>query len=464
MELSKLYRYNSVIISIFLFLMFFSLLMITVPHILSKSADAVHHYILVDYIANNGYPIEKTISSTSYLREMVEYPPLPCMIAAFFLKFSSGIIFPFDAMNLVLLIVISIIPVFIYLISFEMTSQLWASLISISFLLVNVYYYEQFLGSYFFSMIFGELFILISLYSLIRFEISKQKFWILVFSLNSLLLIFSYTSWFLIPVLSFFILVYFYHNYFNKLDLVYIIPILIIFVIFSYLRRDTGFSILKHEGLAVVVTLKTLIFFLPLFVIFLFMAVGIIFYIQEQKRIISPLLYISIIFMNAILFLIANFAVYHLIKLIYLLSILGTIFAGYGFIRVWEKSRIKKNKNIMFLCLFLISYIAMAGYLVYYSTQVSPPFTISDYQLSEMVLKDDAVNQSLLNIELDTGIENYWVSLGFLHMDPVRSNEFLNMRSIDYGEEYFIFTNAGKNNETTYLQVGDRSIVKKVEK
>jgi len=185
------------------FLMFFSLLMITVPHILSMSADAVHHYILVDYIANNGYPIEKTIPSNSYLREMIEYPPLPCMIAAFFLKFSSGIIFSFDAMNLVLLIVISIIPVFIYLISFEMTSQLWASLISISFLLVNVYYYEQFLGSYFFSMIFGELFILISLYSLIQFEISKQKFWILIFSLNSLLLIFSYTSWFLIPILSF---------------------------------------------------------------------------------------------------------------------------------------------------------------------------------------------------------------------------------------------------------------------
>jgi len=43
--------------------------MITVPHILSMSADAVHHYILVDYIANNGYPIEKTIPSNSYLRE-----------------------------------------------------------------------------------------------------------------------------------------------------------------------------------------------------------------------------------------------------------------------------------------------------------------------------------------------------------------------------------------------------------
>jgi len=86
----------------------------------------------------------------------------------------------------------------------------------------------------------------------------------------------------------------------------------------------------------------------------------------------------------------------------------------------------------------------VAGYLVYYRTQVSPPFTISDYQLSEMVLKDNAVNQSLLNIELDTGIENYWVSLGFLHMDPVRSNEFLNMRSVDYGGEYFLFTNAGK--------------------
>lgn len=144
----------------------------------------------------------------------------------------------------------------------------------------------------------------------------------------------------------------------------------------------------------------------------------------------------------------------------YLLSIIGTIFAGYGFIRLWEKSKIKKNRNAVFLCLFLISYISVAGYLVYYRTQVSPPFTISDYQLSEMVLKDNAVNQSLLNIELDTGIENYWVSLGFLHMDPVRSNEFLNMRSVDYGGEYFLFTNAGKNNETTYLQVGDRSIIK----
>jgi len=108
---------------------------------------------------------------------MIEYPPLPCMIAAFFfVNFPLVFIFSFDAMNLVLLIVISIIPVFIYLISFEMTSQLWASLISISFLLVNVYYYEQFLGSYFFSMIFGELFILISLYSLIQLKFQNKNF------------------------------------------------------------------------------------------------------------------------------------------------------------------------------------------------------------------------------------------------------------------------------------------------
>jgi len=448
------------VISYALFIAFLLVLLFTVPHIISSSADAVHHFILVDYITNNGYPVEDDAVTISYMDGMIDYPPFPCMIAAIFVKLTSNFLLPFDAMNFTLLLMVSFLVMLIYLITFELTSKIWASLISISFLLGNVYFYEQFLGSYFFSMIFGEVFLLLALYLLIIFENSKEMFWIYAFYSSCFLLIFSYTSWFLIPVLTFLLLAYKYKKYFNKLDILGFILILAVFAWFSYSRLNSGIYILKFEGYVPIITLKMIIYYIPLIITVIFLIIGFVAYVRKKEKLISPLIFIVVIFCNILLFYLLNFASYHIIKLVYLLTIFGTVFAGYGFVYIYEKYVNWKSENVIFIALFLLSFIIAAGYLGFYSMNASSPFTIEDHQLSQLILKDSNINKSLIRVDVNSGIENYWISLGFLHLDVMKSNAFLYGWNTTFDEEEFLLTDNYIENSTICHQVGNRYLLR----
>lgn len=245
--------------SILVFLISFFISLKISPSFLSNSwsADYPHHYILIDFLSVH----EHLPQLTSGLGEMVQYPFGPSLFTSVVAR-----ILPISLLNAtgaIAAVMSALIAVTVYLLAREFLKRLSpekhladaGGLIS-AFMVFSVpaYFLDQYCGNFYYSMIFGELLVLVSLLALMKIETGDTP-WIFIFILATLGIIFTYTLYILIPfsALLFFALL-------NPekirilVDRVTIssgLLVVFLFLLFSYERMGIGTHILQYEGITV---------------------------------------------------------------------------------------------------------------------------------------------------------------------------------------------------------------------
>ena len=248
-----------VLYGLLVFLISFGISLIISPTLLpnSWSADYPNHFILVDFLSVH----EQLPLLSSGLGEMVQYPFGPSLFTSVMAKITSQPLM--TAMGFWAAVIIAIIAVTVYLLARELLTRLsgekrltdMAGLVS-AFLVFSlpVYFLDQYCGNFYYSMIFGELLVLLSLLALMKME-KGAAFWFFIFLLAGVGIIFSYTLFILIPFAALIIVAFLNPDKFRFLmDRNSIIAGLLVgflFFIFSYERMATGTHILGYEGLTV---------------------------------------------------------------------------------------------------------------------------------------------------------------------------------------------------------------------
>ncbi len=114
-----------------------------------------------------------------------------------------------------------------------------------------VYFLNQYTNNFYYSMIFGELLVLLSLLALLKSE-AGNDLWITVFMLMDIGIIYTYTLFIIIPLSAFLLLTILNHNkisvFSDKKIALTGMFVFFLFLIFSIQRLSTGISILTWEG------------------------------------------------------------------------------------------------------------------------------------------------------------------------------------------------------------------------
>ena len=248
-----------VLYGLLVFLISFGISLIISPTLLPNnwSADYPNHYILVDFLSIH----EQLPLLSSGLGEMVQYPFGPSLFTSVMAKITSQPLM--TAMGFWAAVIIAIITVAIYLLARELLSRLsgeksltdMAGLVSVFMVFsVPVYFLDQYCGNFYYSMIFGELLVLLSLLALMKMEKGAAS-WFFIFLLADVGIIFSYTLFILIPFATLIIVAFLKPDKFRFLTdrntVIAGLLVVLLFFIFSYQRMAIGTHILSYEGLTV---------------------------------------------------------------------------------------------------------------------------------------------------------------------------------------------------------------------
>jgi len=229
------------------------------PSLLPKSwsADYPNHYILIDFLSTN----EQLPILTSGLGEMVQYPFGPSLVTALSAKMTG---LPLMTMTGILAALISaFLVVTVYLLArkfldrYETGSTMAGAAAAISALMVfsvPVYYLGQYCADFYYSMMYGELLVLLTLLALMHIE-DGERLWIYVFIIATTGIIFTYSLFIVIPVCALILFALLnpekIQGIINRTSIGAGVLSVILFLLFTVERMKIGTHILQYEGLAV---------------------------------------------------------------------------------------------------------------------------------------------------------------------------------------------------------------------
>ena len=282
---------------------------------ISYSVDAVHHYVLMDYLyIHESLP---NLNNSYYMQEMVQYPYGPSLFTVYISKiFRIELV---ETMQILAFVVAGLLAVLAYLVSKELLIEYdlptgYEEILSLvsPFMLfsVPIYFFGQYLNdSFYYSMIFGELLVIGTLFTLLKIETSghsknNEKTWLNFYFILCLGIIYTYSLFLIIPLLAAAIWLSFNSNIRKLLNFkhIFIYTVLLagLFIIYSLERFNIGKAILQNEGSAVVPYISN---FNPLFIILVIS--GIFLYgIENEDRIKRiAFIYVVVLFIETYVFL-----------------------------------------------------------------------------------------------------------------------------------------------------------------
>jgi hypothetical protein len=391
----------------------------------SWSVDYPNHYILIDFLSTH----EQLPLLTSGLGEMVQYPFGPSLFTSVAAK-----IIPLPLMTMmgfVVAVISALIAVTVYLMGRKLLEKYTAekkladaaALVSAFMVFsVPVYFLDQYCGNFYYSMIFGELLVLISILALMNAE-TGSKSWMYIFLLATMGIIFTYTLFIVIPFSV--LILYAILNpdktriLMDRITLVSGLVVAVLFSLFTYERMTIGSHILQHEGLTVELDIMN---FNLIFIVLVFF--GIILGVKYVPGYLRSALFVYYVVMIAEYFafiFLAKFgiiAVYYADKIFYLLVLVLSVSACipvFYVIRRIRKDRFRTAAAISIIGLLGIFSLFVA---MTYPLNTKPVVTNEDVifsQKAEAYLQKNNIPYQNLSITMGE-LKGYWIGL-LLHMD-----------------------------------------------
>jgi len=397
------------------------------------SADYPNHYILIDFLSTH----EQLPLLTSGLGEMVQYPFGPSLFTSVIAR-----IFGLPLMTttgLIAAVISALIAVTVYLLAreflktfaFEKKLADAGALVSAFMVFsVPVYFLDQYCGNFYYSMLFGELLVLLCLLALMNVETGGTP-WIFIFILATMGIIFTYTLFIIIPVSALVLFAILNPDKIRPLvDRVTILSGLLVaflFVLFSYERMSIGSGILQHEGLTVEPNI------LNFSILFIVLGIsGIILCLKIRPAYLKSALfayyfiisaeYCAFVFLNRfgiIAGYYANKIFYLLVLVVSVSTCLPVVFA----VRHIQKDQLRTIAAFSIISLTGLFSVCVA---LTYPVATTPVVTNEDVifsQKAEAYLQKNAVPYEDLSITAGA-IKGYWLGL-LLHMDKESAQRFL---------------------------------------
>jgi hypothetical protein len=394
---------------------------------ISWSSDYPHHYILIEFLSTH----EQLPQLTSGLGEMVQYP----FGASLFTSVAAKII-PLSLMTMMgflAAVVSALIALIIYMLGRKLLEQYtdeknltdMVALVSAFMVFsVPVYFLDQYCVNFYYSMIFGELLVLLTLLALMNAE-SGSRPWMYVFILATIGIIFTYTLFIVIPASALVLYAILNPEKTRVLaDRIFIVSgllVMTIFLLFSYERLGIGTHILQYEGL----TVEPNIMNFPLLFIILVIS-GIILGLKFVPGYLRSALFVYYIVMIAefFAFIVLDHyglvAIYYANKIFYLLVLALSVSASfpvYYVIRYIGKEQYRTAAAVCIIALIGIFSLFIA--LPFSFPASGKPIVTNEHviftQKAEVYLRDNNIPYENLSIH-PANLNGYWLRL-LLHMD-----------------------------------------------
>jgi hypothetical protein len=420
-------NFRTLFFAILVFMISFTISWIISPSLLPiyASVDYPHHYILIDYFSDH-----EAFPPINYgIGEMVQYP----FGASLFTSFISRI-FSLPVMNtmgLLVAIISGLLASGVFLISRELLRKCKietdladvTSLVSVFMVFtMPVYFLDQYCSNFYYSMIFGELLVLLSLLALMKSE-SGTSSWMMIFMLINIGIIYTYTLFIVITFFAF--LIYAILNrdrmpvFSDKKILLTGILVFFLFLIFSIQRLSTGISILQHEG----ATVEFSIFNFNILFIILVVSGFILFLKKPSENLKSAFsVYLFVIILTYITFIFLDhfglIALYFANKVFYILVLVVSCLAIFPII--FTIRRIQPVVYQKFAAGVIVSLIGLFSIysLLTYPIGHHPSVTNDDViftKNAETYLHKNNISYNNLSI-ISGSLKGYFLAL-MLHMD-----------------------------------------------
>jgi hypothetical protein len=389
------------------------------------SYDYPNHYILIDFLSVH----EQLPPLTSGLGEMAQYPFGPSLFTSVFAKIIALPLM--TTIGFIAAVIAALIAVMVYLLARELlrrypfkTNLADAAALISPFMVfsIPIYFLDQYCGNFYYSMMFGELLVLVSLLALMKVEAGDRS-WIFIFILTTMGIVFTYTLFIIIPVLALVLFAILNPEKVRALlDPVTILSGLLVaflFGLFSYERLIIGSHILQSEGLTIDLDIMN---FNIIFIVFVIS--GIILCCKMMPGALRGALftYDFVIISEYFAFLFLNhfgiIAVYYANKIFYLLILVVSVSACLPIIYMVRK--IQKDHLRTAAAVSIISLIGLFSVFIAltYPAVTKPVVTNEDVifaQKTEAYLQKNAIPYQ--NLSITTGeLKGYWLGL-LLHMD-----------------------------------------------
>jgi len=391
----------------------------------SWSADYPHHYILIDFLSTH----EQMPLLTSGLGEMVQYPFGPSLFTSVMAKIFS---LPLMTMTGILAAFISaLIVLIVFLLGRKLLEKYPAeknladagALVS-AFMVFSVpaYFLDQYCGNFYYSMMFGEVLVLITLLALMNAQ-NGSRVWMVIFILTTMGIIYTYTLFIIIPFSA--LVLYAFLNpdlarvLSDRIVLFSGVLVASLFLLFTYERITIGSHILQHEGLTV--ELDIVNFNIVFIVLVIFGVILGLKYVPGYLRSALFVYYIVIIAEYFAFIFLNHFgliAVYYANKIFYLLVLVfsvSTCLPVVCIIHHIPKEPLRTAAAISIIGLIGIFSLFVALTFPLASKPVVTNEDVVFAQKSEAYLQEN--NISYQNLSITAGeLKGYWLGL-LLHMD-----------------------------------------------
>jgi len=391
----------------------------------SWSADYPHHYILIDFLSTH----EQLPQLTSGLGEMVQYPFGPSLFTSVMAKIFS---LPLMTMTGILAAVISaLIVLIVFLLGRKLLEKYTTeknladvgALVS-AFMVFSVpaYFLDQYCGNFYYSMMFGEVLVLITLLALMNAQ-HGSRVWMIIFVLTTMGIIYTYTLLIIIPISA--LVLYAFLNpelarvLSDRIVLFSGVLVASLFLLFTYERITIGSHILQHEGLTVELDIANFNIVFIVLVIF-----GVILGLKYVPGYLRSALFVYniVIIAEYFAFIFLNhfglIAVYYANKIFYLLVLVfsaSTCLPVVYIIRHIHKEPLRTAATISIIGLIGIFSLFVALTFPLPSKPVVTNEDVIFTQKTEAYLQEN--NIPYQNLSITAGeLKGYWLGL-LLHMD-----------------------------------------------
>jgi hypothetical protein len=392
---------------------------------MSTSADYPHHYILIEYITSHG-----SLPPLNYgqIGEMAQYPFGPSFATA-----CISLIFGISILNALALlsnIVLGCILVCSYLITLDLLKKspsdkkiksILALASPIMIVSLPIYFIGQLNHDFYYSMVWGELLVLVSLLILIKIE-SGDLSWLFLFMITSMGIIYTYTLYIVIPFATVFVwLLLNKREVFARITKIYIISgsiVVALFLLFTYQRFSVGMGILEHEGATVVFSLSNFNFlFIALVILGVFIAIHLSWIQYKSPFSILLLITIMEIFAFVILNYFGKIALYYADKNFYLLVLLLSPLTAIPLLHLVSKMQTDSLKKIVGISSVGLILIFSIFCVATFDLNKNPPVNNEDITFShdvETYFSGNNITYNNLTIS-DFPLKAYWSAL-MLHI------------------------------------------------
>ncbi|MFA5332137.1 MAG: hypothetical protein WC342_07135 [Methanoregula sp.] len=385
------------VLCIAVFAMIFLYMVAVSPSFLpiSKSADYPHHYLLIEYITSH-----ESLPPINYdqIGEMAQYPFGASLATASFSNFFGLSIL--NGLALLSAIILGFILVCSYLVTLEILKKSkadlpWGNLLALAaplmVLSLPLYFIEQVNQDFYYSMVWGELLILVCLLLLLKAE-SGSLAWLYPFLAVCVGIVYTYTLYIVIPFAA--VLAWLILNRektlpnITKTHIAAGLAVVGLFLVFALQRFTVGRGILGHEGDTIALSVFNFNF---LFLALIILGAGLGLYYGWISWKGPYFLMLVLVFLEVFAFLVLNnfgmVARYFANKNFYLLILLLSPLTAIPFTYIVSTGKNEISKRNRVICGLVLIFVVSVFCLMLYSLAQDnePAVNNNDISFSENV-------------------------------------------------------------------------------